>query len=318
EFGVLLEGLGSERDAIAAAERIAATFARPFVLGSSEHFVTASIGIALATGGERPDELIRDADSAMYRAKDRGRARYELFDEMMRARAVARLRVENDLRRALERRELRLVYQPLVSLPSEQIVGVEALLRWDHPEQGIVGPEEFIPIAEETGLIERIGRWVLDTACRQGAEWARMRPDAPPLGIAVNLSPVQLQYRHFPSLVERTLRATGLDPEALRLEITEKLLLEEWSGAGELLAAIQRLGVRIVLDDFGTGYSSLGYLTRLPLDGLKIDRAFVSGLGSDRSKTAVTEAIVAIAGALSLTVVGEGVETREQVGELLR
>ena len=316
EFGLLVEALDSERDAVATAERIAAVFARPFLLGDSEQFVSASIGIAMAAGGELPSELIRDADSAMYRAKDRGRARYELFDERMRARAIARLRVENDLRRALERRELRLEYQPVVQLPGERITGLEALIRWDHPERGLVGPEEFVPVAEENGLIDRIGRWVLDTACRQAAAWARLLDE--PVGIAVNLSPQQLHHRDFPAIVARTLQATGLDPRLLRFEITEALLLDESSGAGETLRALKALGARLVLDDFGTGYSSLGYLTRLPLDALKIDRSFVQSLGGRGSQTAITEAIVGMAQALSLGVVGEGVETRAQADELQR
>jgi EAL domain-containing protein (putative c-di-GMP-specific phosphodiesterase class I) len=253
----------------------------------------------------------------MYRAKDRGRARYELFDERMRARAVARLRVENDLRRALERRELRLEYQPVVHLPDERIAAVEALLRWEHPERGAVPPEEFIPVAEENGLIDRIGRWVLDTACRQAAAWTRMRPSEP-IAMAVNLSPQQLHHRDFPAIVARTLDSTGLDPQLLRFEITEALLLDERDGPSEILRALKALGVRLVLDDFGTGYSSLGYLTRLPLDALKVDRSFVQGLGGGGMQTAITEAIVGMAQALSLGVVGEGVETRVQAEELQR
>jgi EAL domain-containing protein (putative c-di-GMP-specific phosphodiesterase class I) len=300
------------------AERIAAVFARPFVLGTNEHFVTTSIGIALAEGGEPPDELIRDADAAMYRAKERGRARYELFDEMMRGRAIARLRVENDLRRAIERDELRLDYQPVVSLRDQSIVSVEALIRWDHPQRGLIPPDEFIPVAEENGLIERIGRWVLEGACREAAAWARARQDAAPIGISVNLSPLQVTQRGFPDLIAEVLRGSGLDPSCLSLEITESVLLEEADALGGTLRALKSIGVRLVLDDFGTGYSSLSYLTRLPLDALKVDRSFIDGLGTKPSDSAITEAIVGMARALSLEVVGEGTETEVQVAELRR
>ncbi|MBV9802195.1 MAG: EAL domain-containing protein [Solirubrobacterales bacterium] len=318
EFGILLEDIASERDAIETAERIAAIFAKPFVLSGSEHFVTTSIGIAMVRGGEQADELIRDADAAMYRAKDHGRARYEVFDEGMRGRAIERLRVENDLRRALERGELRLEYQPVVSLRNFAIVGVEALLRWRHPQRGEIPPSEFIPIAEENGLIEPIGRWVLEQACRQAAQWYQARPDAAPLTMSVNLSAVQVTRRSLPDTVAGILRATGLDPACLCLEITETVMVRDAEGLGEALEALKALGVRLVLDDFGTGYSSLSYLTRLPLDVLKVDRSFVDGLGSEPRDTAITETIIAMSRALSLDVVAEGVETADHVRELTR
>jgi len=318
EFGILLEDIGSEIAATQAAERIAAVFARPFVLGSVEHFVTASLGIALVRGGERADELVRDADAAMYRAKERGRARYELFDDDLRARVVSRLRMETELRQALERRELWLEYQPVVSLRDEKIVSVEALLRWRHPERGLISPTEFIPIAEETGLIEPIGSWVLDEACRQAAGWHAAMPDRAPVAISVNLSAVQIANATLPDTVAMATRAADLDPSTLRLEITESVLIGETAGLTETLAGLRKLGVQLVLDDFGTGYSSLGYLTRLPLDALKLDRAFVAGLGSDPQDTSITEAIIAMAGALSLPVICEGVETEMQLAELRR
>lgn len=319
EFGLLLEEISSEREAIAMAERIGSVFARPFALvRNAEHFVTTSVGIALAESGDLPQDLISDADAAMYRAKERGRARYELFDEVMRGRAIARLRIENDLRRAIERDELRLAYQPIVSLCDESIACVEALLRWDHPERGAIPPSEFVRVAEESGLIERIGRWVLERACRQAAEWDKLRPDAAPLGIAVNLSPLQLSHDDFPRVVAEVLSRSGLDPSRLSLEITETLLLGEAKPISEVLRTLKRIGVRLVLDDFGIGYSSLGYLSRLPLDALKVDRSFVAALGSDSSDSAITEAIIAMARALSLEVVGEGAETAAQVAELKR
>ena len=318
EFGILLEDIASELAATQAAERIAAVFARPFVLGSAEHFVTASVGIAIARGGERADELVRDADTAMYRAKEGGRARYELFDDELRARAVSRLRLETELRRALERRELWLQYQPVVSLRDESIVSVEALLRWRHPERGLIPPVEFIPVAEETGLIESIGSRVLDAACRQAARWHAAMPDRVPVGVSVNLSAVQLANATLPDTVAMAIRAADLDPSTLRLELTESVLLGEAARLTETVAKLRELGVHLVLDDFGTGYSSLGYLTRLPLDALKIDRAFVDGLGRDPQDTTITEAIIAMTRALSLPVICEGVETELQLGELRR
>ena len=318
EFGLLLEELTSERDAIALAERVGAVFARPFVLEASEHFVTTSIGIALAGGGELPAELIRDADAAMYRAKERGRARYELFDEVMRARAIARLRIENDLRRAIEHDELHIAYQPVVALQDSSIVGFEALLRWEHPQRGAIPPAEFIPVAEENGLIDRIGRWVLERACRQAAGWSLSRPDSAPVGISVNLSPAQLANRNFAATVAEALGSSGLEPACLSLEITESVLLEDPATIADTLRGVTRLGVRIVLDDFGTGYSSLSYLSRLPLDALKVDRSFIAALGDSSAASAITEAIIAMARALSLQVVGEGTETSAQVAELRR
>ena len=318
EFGILLEEVANERDAVEMAQRIAAVFTRPFVLGGDEHFVSTSIGIALASGGELADDLIRDADSALNRAKERGRARYELFDEALRGRSISRLRVENDLRRAIERDELKLDYQPMICLQDQSIVGVEALIRWEHPARGRIEPSDFIPVAEENGLIEPIGRWVLERACRQAARWHRERPDAPPPWMSVNLSGVQIGNPFLTESVAAALRTSGLDPACLTLELTESVLLGDTDGLTAALAALKALGVRLVLDDFGTGYSSLAYLTRLPLDALKIDRSFIDGLGTEPRDTAITEAIVAMSHALSLDVVGEGVQTALQISELTR
>jgi diguanylate cyclase (GGDEF)-like protein/PAS domain S-box-containing protein len=318
EFGILLEDIADERDATHMAERVAAAFSRPFVLAGSEHFVSASVGIALARGGELPRELIRDSDAAMYRAKERGRARYELFDEVMRRRAIARLRVENDLRRALERDELRLEYQPLVSLTDGSITSVEALLRWEHPEQGRVMPSEFLPIAEGNGLIEPIGRWVLEQACRQAGHWYAARPDRAPVGISVNLSALQIARAELPGLVLSSLHSSGLDPACLSLEIKESAMLGGFDALREALDALKALGVRLALDDFGMGYSSLAYLTGLPLDAVKVDRSFVDGLGTDGRDTAITDAIIAMSRALSLEVIAEGVETQAQAEALRR
>ena len=318
EFGLLLEELSTEREAISMAERVAAAFARPFVLGSSEHFVTTSIGIALAKGGERASDLIRDADAAMYRAKGHGRARYELFDEVMRSRAIAQLRTENDLRRAIDRGELRLAFQPIVWMRDRSLAGAEVLARWDHPERGAIEPDDFIKIAEEIGLIDRIGRFVLEGACRQAAQWAAARPDARPLPVSVNVSPLQLAQGGLAATVEDVLTVTGLDPSWLILELTESVLIGDADQTSESLEALCALGVDLVLDDFGREYSSLSYLSRLPFRGIKIDRTFVAGLGRANKETAIVEAIIGMAKALSLQVLGEGVETADQLSELDR
>jgi EAL domain-containing protein (putative c-di-GMP-specific phosphodiesterase class I) len=236
-----------------------------------------------------------------------------VFDGAMRARTVKRLSVENDLRRALEREELRVDYQPIVSLRDSSILAVEALLRWRHPTRGLIAPGDFIPVAEESGLIESIGRWVLDTACMQAAAWHAERPDSRHLGIAVNLSLRQFTQRDLEKTVSRALARSGLDPSSLCLEITESVLLEEPERVSETISSIARHGVRFVLDDFGTGYSSLAYLTRLPIDGLKVDRSFVEALGSSARSTAITTAIVGMAQALSIEVIAEGVETEAQL-----
>ncbi len=318
EFGILIDEIADERDAIRVTERIQAAFTRPFVLNHVEHFVSASVGIAMATSGNEPPEaLIRDADAAMYRAKDRGRARYELFDELMRARAVERLEVENELRRAIERSELELHYQPVVSLVRGEIVGAEALVRWRHPHRGLLAPSEFIPVAEESGLIEPIGRWVIQEAALQAAEWHRARPDARPIEIAVNLAARQVAQPDLADIVFGVVQGTGLDPACLNLEITESALIEDSGLPVETFNALKKLGMRIVLDDFGTGYSSLGYLHRFPIDGLKIDRSFVRELDAPGGgQVAIVEAILAMARALSLRVVAEGVETEEQLEKL--
>jgi EAL domain-containing protein (putative c-di-GMP-specific phosphodiesterase class I) len=254
----------------------------------------------------------------MYRAKERGGAGCELFDEAMRGSAAARFEVENDLRRALERDELSLAYQPIVSLDDGRIVAVEALLRWTHPVRGAVPPVEFIPIAEESGLIEPIGRWVLATACREAAAWCKTWPEVLPMGISVNVSGVQIARPDLPEVIAGVLSATGLEPQRLNLEVTENVMLRDADALLAAMPALKETGVRLMLDDFGTGYSSLAYLTRLPLDALKVDRRFIDGLGTDARSNAITEAIIAMASALSLDVVAEGIETPLQVSELTR
>jgi diguanylate cyclase (GGDEF)-like protein/PAS domain S-box-containing protein len=313
EFGILVERAGSIRSVTRAAERVAAALTAPFVLRGREHFVTASIGIAIGTGDEPPEALIRDADLAMYRAKDRGRGRYEIFDQLMRARAVDHLRTENELRQALERDELVVHYQPLVSLTTGAVSGCEALVRWQHPERGMVSPAEFIPLAEESGLIVEIGDRVLETACADAAAWHRRHPDSRPVGISVNISTRQLADREFPDRVRGVLDRTGLQPLSLSLEVTETMLIDELENPSDGCKRLKALGVGLVLDDFGTGFSSLGYLRRFPFDLLKIDRSFVERIGSDAADAAIVEAVTQIAEALGLKVVAEGVETSDQL-----
>jgi len=322
EFGVLVDRLADEDEAVAIADRVSAAFGEPFVIDGVEHFITASLGIAVARPSTRepaePDMLIRDADAAMYRAKERGRSRCEFFDAEMRARALRRLEVERELRRGIERDELSLNYQPVVCLANGEITGLEALVRWKHPERGQLDPPDFIHVAEESGLIEPLGRWVQESACRQILQWHELRPDGRPLDVGVNLSARQVAHRDLAASVAEVLNRTGLDPIHLRLEITENVLVEESASATETLAALSELGVQLVLDDFGTGYSSLAYLNRFPFDALKIDRSFVDALGVEQERTAIVEAIIGMARALSLEVIAEGVENEAQLSELQR
>jgi diguanylate cyclase (GGDEF)-like protein/PAS domain S-box-containing protein len=317
EFVVLLEQVDDDRTAAHVAERIVAAFEFPFDLHTSEHFAKVSVGIALATqAGSTPAALIRDADAALYHAKERGRARFEVFDNQMRTRTVERLSLENDLRRALERDQLRVVYQPVVSLRDRSIRSLEALLRWEHPVRGPISPADFIPVAEESGMIEPIGRWVLEAACAQVARWQAAYPHFGSLGISVNLSVRQFKQRELQTTVARALAISGVQPSSLSLEITETVLLEEPEWASGAIKRMAPLGVRFILDDFGTGYSSLAYLSELPIDGLKVDRSFVEMLGSDKRSAAITKAIVRMAQALSIEVIAEGVETERQVRAL--
>jgi diguanylate cyclase (GGDEF)-like protein/PAS domain S-box-containing protein len=317
EFVVLIDDVPDARGAAMIAERIVAAFELPFGLATGEHFAKASLGIAI-TGPEdqHPASLLRDADSAMYQAKARGRGRFEVFNHAMRTRTVERLSVENDLRRALERDELRVAYQPIVSLRDLSVVSVEALVRWKHPVRGPLRPAEFIPVAEESGLIEPIGRWVLHTACAQASLWHHSRPDSRPVGICVNLSARQFVQPDVEATVVSALELTGIEPSSLCVEITESVLLKDPESIRATMLRLASLGVRFALDDFGTGYSSLAYLTRLPIDALKVDRSFVEALGRDPRSTAITTAIVRLADALSIEVIAEGVESEHQVRAL--
>lgn len=322
EFGILIDRLADDAEAMAIAERVASAFAQPFSMQGVDHFVNASIGIAVARLADgRPTNaelLIRDADAAMYRAKEGGRNRSVLFDAEMRASAQRRLQTERELRGAVERDELELRYQPIVNLRSGEVTGLEALVRWRHSERGLLDPVDFVSIAEDGGLIEPIGRWVQERAARQVLEWHELRPDARPLDVAINLSARQVSHRDLPATIAEVIARTGLDPVHLRLEITETVLVEESAAAIATLEALNELGVRLVLDDFGTGYSSLAYLNRFPFHALKIDRSFVDTLGVEQEGTAIVEAVIGMARALSLDVIAEGVEKQIQLDELVR
>jgi diguanylate cyclase (GGDEF)-like protein/PAS domain S-box-containing protein len=316
EFTVLLEGIQNPMEATHLADRLLAAIAAPFSPDGHEVFASASIGVAFsATGQEGAEELLRDADAALSRAKSLGKNRYEVFDRGMHARAMARLRLETDLRRALEREELRLLYQPLVSLHSGRIEGFEALLRWRHPERGDIPPLEFIPIAEETGLILPIGRWVIEQCCAQVARWSG-DPGNAGLTMAINLSPVQFAQPDLAEHLAHTLGACGVNPSRIRLELTEGVLLEDEEAAIRVLHQLREIGVGLCMDDFGTGYSSLGYLHRFPLDILKVDRSFVSRMDRDPRSGQLVHAIINLSHILGVRVVAEGVETGEQLEAL--
>ncbi len=313
EFAVLAEDVGNERGATRIAERIAESLARPFILREREHFVSASAGIAIGEGKEAPEALIRDADSALYRAKEHGRGGYEIFDEVMRSRVIEHMQIENDLRRAIQHEELELHYQPVVKLSDGSVVAMEALLRWNHPDRGMVGPLAFIPVAEESRLIVPIGRWVIEQACRQAALWQQLNPDSAPVSVAVNLSARQVADPDLLSHIEGSIRANRIDPSTLWLELTESTLLDETSFVERTLEALKGLGVRLVLDDFGVGFSSLGYLKRLPLSMIKLDRSFVENLADSSHDAAIVRAVSEMADTIGIGVVAEGVETEDQV-----
>jgi diguanylate cyclase (GGDEF)-like protein/PAS domain S-box-containing protein len=311
EFTLLVEGVGTEEEAIAVAERVHRSLAPPHLIEGHEVFAGGSIGIAL--GGpatERVEHLLRDADTAMYRAKVRG-CRHAVFDSSMHERAMAALRIENELRRALDRGEMRVHYQPIVELSGGRIVGVEALVRWEHRERGLVAPSEFIPLAEETGLVVPLGHWVLDEACRA----LSTLPEK--ITLSVNLSGRQLLQPEFCKELKDMLARCRIDPSRLRLELTESMLIGNGAAARAALTQLRGTGVRLCIDDFGTGYSSLSYLHELPIDSLKIDRSFVGAMGDDERKIKIVQSILVLGKALGIDVVAEGVETKEQA-ELLR
>ena len=319
EFTMLLEDIGHAGQATRVAERVQMELAVPFRLQGQELFATASMGIAYAGSGyARPEDLLRDADNAMYRAKSLGRARYEVFDSAMHTHAVATLRMESELRRAIERGELILHYQPIVALPDGRIAGFEALVRWMHPERGQIEPQAFIPMAEETGLIVPLGQWVLGEVCRQIRAWTDNKDWPAPVPVSANLSSRQFNQPDLVGNVREALSAAGTRPDCLRLEVTESAVMESGPAARHVLGELKALGIQLSIDDFGTGYSSLSYLHQFPVDTLKIDQSFVSRLDATMQNLEIVRTIVMLAHNLGMDVIAEGVETADQALQLRR
>jgi diguanylate cyclase (GGDEF)-like protein/PAS domain S-box-containing protein len=318
EFTILLEDINDVSEATEVAERLQKELSAPFNLSGREVFTTVSIGVAPSTlGYAHPEDVLRDADTAMYRAKSLGKARYALFDRAMHSRAVDIMQLETDLRRAVERGEFVLHYQPIVSLEDFTISGFEALARWQHPERGLIGPDEFIPVAEEMGLISALGDWVLAEAARQMKEWQSRYPAPLRLTMSVNISSQQFARDTLVERVEQILRETDLDARCLKLEITENLVMDSIETATRLMHRLRALGVQLAIDDFGTGYSSLSYLHRFPVTTLKVDRSFVMRMADNNENTEIVRTILMLARNLGMDVVAEGVETNGQL-RLLR
>jgi len=317
EFVMLCAGTDGARGATAVARRILDAFAQPFVLEGREIDISASIGIATSIGSEDPNRIIENADTAMYEAKHEGRGRFAIHNETDQSLALERIDTEEALRRAVRNGELRLHYQPELDLDSGRIVGFEALVRWQRPDGRLVPPAEFIPLAEETGIIVELGRWVISEACRQASLWRVYRtPEQEPVRIWVNLSARQLGDPDLVPFVERSVEAAGISTDEICLEITESALMDDAQAATEQLDELRRIGISLGIDDFGTGWSQFAYLQRLPLDVLKIDRSFVSGLASDHAAATIVAAIIDLAHALGLIVIAEGVESEDQLAVL--
>lgn len=317
EFIILLGDLPDKHHALAAAEKIGGSLEVPFLLGESEVFVSASIGVATSNGPGRstPESLLREANVALREAKKKGKARCRAFDPGAESSTGGRLIMESEVLRAIREEEFRVYYQPLVSLRTGSISGVEALVRWQHPLYGLVSPAEFIPLAEQTGLISHIGRWVLEESCRQVRRWQDEHGGEPALTLNVNVSAVQFRQPNLVQEVSRTLERCGLAARDLKLEITESVMMHDASSV-TALRELKAMGVKIAMDDFGTGYSSLSYLKRFPVDTLKIDRSYVEGLGSDAGDTAIVHATVAFAKSLDLDITAEGIERDDQLVRL--
>ncbi len=317
EFTILLEHIPHVEEATHLAASIQKELAVPFYLHNHEIVTTASIGIAQSSMGyEHPEDMVRDADTAMYRAKALGKACYVVFDTTMHAYAIEMLQLEADLRRAIERQEFHVYYQPIVSLATGRIAGFEALIRWHHPQYGCIAPGDFIPLAEETGLIIPIGQWILHEACRQMYVWQQQFPKDPPLSISVNISSKQFTQADLVKQIVSILDTTGLAPHCLKLEITESVLMEYGETTIALLQKLRTLGVQLSIDDFGTGYSSLSYLQRFPINTLKIDRSFIQGIDAHHESINIVQTILTLARMLGIDTIAEGTETADQVRQL--
>jgi diguanylate cyclase (GGDEF)-like protein len=313
EFAILLSGIADITEAVKVAERIHEELLLPFNLDKNVAFASASIGIALSSSGyERPEDILRDADIAMYRAKENGKARYEMFDEGMHEHAVSRLRLEQDLRTAVEEQQFCVYYQPIIKLATGRLAGFEALVRWNHPQRGIVSPVDFIPAAEETGLIVPIGQWVLEEASKWIKQWQIESPTHRSLSLSVNLSARHISQPDLVDQIKQTLRQSKLSPHCLKLEITESVVMENAEAATIMFKQLRALGVQLSIDDFGTGYSSLSYLHRFPLNYLKIDRSFVSRITAADDNSEIVSTITTLARNLGMEVIAEGIETEEQ------
>ena len=317
EFVLLLEDVYAESEAIDVAERIKSELAAPFTLNGREVFTTVSIGVASSwTSYHQAEGLIRDADAAMYRAKSLGKNRHEIYDSVMHAQVNDLLQMETALRLAVERKEFMVYYQSIVDLETFKISGFEALIRWNHPEKGFISPANFIPLAEETGLIVEIGEWVLREACQQMERWQKIFPSDPPLFVSVNLSSKQFIQSDLIDRVAQIIQETKINPEGLKLEITESAVMDDVDSATEMLKKLRALGIKLSIDDFGTGYSSLSYLHRFPIDTLKVDRSFVVNMSEDSENVEIVRTIVSLAQNLGMNVIAEGVETKEQLAAL--
>ena len=312
EFTIILPEISRDHDAAVISEKILERLSTPFTIENQELFVGASIGITIFPEDAKDEiTLLRNADMAMYKAKEEGRNTYRFFSPEMSAKVTRRMKMEVDLRRALEGREFFLVYQPIISMKSGQVAGMEALLRWNHPQRGLILPDDFISLAEDTGLIGPIGEWVLETACKQASEW--LAGGLPALKLSVNVSNQQLKYGLSSTTIERQLADSSLPPDSLTLEITESLIMDDTGEAMKWLATIRRMGVSVSIDDFGTGFSSLSYLKKFPTDFVKIDRSFMTGLTENPQDQALVKAIVYLANTMGFKVVAEGVETELQL-----
>jgi len=320
EFVILLDDINSIKDATTVADRLQVQLSIPLSITGQNLFTSASIGIALSSSGyKESSEILRDADIAMYRAKEKGKARYEIFDQAMYFQTLKTIELENNLRLALEHQEFSLEYQPIISLKNNTLAGFEALIRWHHPQHGLISPVDFIPLAEDTGLIVAIGDWVLTQACQQLADWQKKYshfPGIADLKISVNVASQQFQKQDFVNKLDQVLTQTSLNPKCLRLEITERVLIDSEINTQQTLTEIRKRKIKLSIDDFGTGYSSLSYLHRLPIDNLKIDRSFINSISSNSDSLEIIKTIITLAHNLDMDAIAEGVETLEQLQKL--